>query len=258
MGSRGPDLSAGLLGGNPFDANGYPPWLAGSVPRTTPPNLYRNDPWSELAAWVGLHPDDLTRLYAAIASSPGFGNQNGASESDQRATGYDQRGAVDVTRQFAPRNAGREWMPDLLPTDVLGRDPAGVQTLNESDAAAGRTPAMFNSWPAPDNGTFNPAGLLLIASRNQRQNAMVRAVQVELGLTNDQRQWLHDRISGENYPYKEILRIAREEFGDRPSGGRWSGRRGGGRGGGPGFGGGGPGGGPLGGGGPGPLMPPWW
>lgn len=48
---------------------------------------------------------------------------------------------------------------------------------------------------------------------NQAQNAQVRAIQVELGLDKDQRQQLHDAISGQGYGYHRIREIAIEMFG---------------------------------------------
>src|SRR5437868_2493677 len=91
------------------DASNYPLWQPGWVPPMPPPSPYGNELWHVWGTMLGFDPDALRRLDAAIASSPRLADQNGASPSDQRATGYDQfgeRGAVDVAKQFGPSNTG--------------------------------------------------------------------------------------------------------------------------------------------------------
>jgi hypothetical protein len=225
MGSSGPDLGSGLLGGGSlFDSGAADDGvgLLGGGGTFAPPRFGMGDVFAGSAA--------ATPFVPSMASIPSMGSARTSFGGS--------------TSTFAP--------PQWSQPPSRGAWPGASDTV-------GDTPTMFNGWPAPDNGTFNPADVVLIQSRNQRQNAMVRAVQVQLGLTEDQRDWVHRAISGQDHTYQEIFNIAKDRFGERPAGGRWSGQRGGGRRGGPGFGGGGgPGGGPLGGGGPGTLMPPWW
>jgi hypothetical protein len=177
------------------------------------------------------------------------------------------RPAGDETwRQFFRAARGTPEPAGSSPSAAAERAPAAPRTADATGdwPTEGISPGQEEAgidWPRADDGTFNPADLQLVGSApNQRENAMVRAIQVRLGLTDDQREWVHRRISGKDYTYERILQIATDEFGEPPPGGRWDGRRGGGRRGGPGFGGGGGGGGggPAGGGGPPYLRWPWW
>jgi hypothetical protein len=68
-----------------------------------------------------------------------------------------------------------------------------------------------------DTTQAGPGGLdgLLFAADNKRENKMVRDIQVQLGLTQSQRQQLHREITGQGYTYQEILQTAKDMFNKR-------------------------------------------
>jgi hypothetical protein len=89
------------------DASRYQLWGPGWP--TAPQSPYGNDLWNALAAITGIHPEVIRRFDAALASSPGFADQDGAAQSDRVAAGYDGpggRGAGDTAKQFGPSNSG--------------------------------------------------------------------------------------------------------------------------------------------------------
>jgi hypothetical protein len=217
MGSSGPDLGIGLLGGGSlFDgaADDGVGLLGGGEAFAPPrfgmgdilagnggvaPSPYGNDPWSAWAAWLGIPPDALRRLDAALAASPGYvPDRNGPWQSDQRATGDDfidrpgERGPVDVAKQFEPRNPGgfadvtspfnrasyagavsamegRETGPSDLVRMLTGFGQGGVSTNSWSGPQAGAQPQWWRAESAPA-GVFEPPLRLTNMPESERKN----------------------------------------------------------------------------------------
>jgi hypothetical protein len=90
-----------------------------------------------------------------------------------------------------------------------GQPNAGVLTNNgqrdvAGDPNASSSPFASDIQVAANDGT---------PGNNQAQNAQVRAIQVELGLDDDQRRQLHKAISGQGLGFHDIRQIAIDMFG---------------------------------------------
>jgi hypothetical protein len=76
----------------------------------------------------------------------------------------------------------------------LGGDTAGLVSHMWSDGGGGSSSEGTGGKGTPGN--------------NQAQNKQVNDIVNKLGLTKAQRRQLHDEITGQNYGYQEILKIA--------------------------------------------------
>ncbi|PKU21511.1 hypothetical protein, partial [Telmatospirillum siberiense] len=111
--------------------------------------------------------------------------------------------------------AATSSVQDAGPT-VPGSDQTQSLAGNVASDAAGLSEGFMS---AEQNQNNNDTGKIQIAGtdgtpgNNQAQNAQVSAIVRILRLTPDQRQLLHQEISGQNYSYKEILQTAKDMFG---------------------------------------------
>ncbi|MBS0550826.1 MAG: hypothetical protein JSR24_23965 [Proteobacteria bacterium] len=90
--------------------------------------------------------------------------------------------------------------------------------LNAKIPISGRDSERYEIQPKVDSDSINDLPIdrgqeIDVAADNQRQNKMVRDIQVQLGLTVEQREQLHRAISGKGYSYQEILIEAKSMFG---------------------------------------------
>jgi uncharacterized protein RhaS with RHS repeats len=97
----------------------------------------------------------------------------------------------------------------LQPRDrrFISEDPIGwASGQTNAYAYVGGNPVQFT-----DPLGFGKAGFGQMGN-NGRENKQARDVAVALGLNKDQRQKLHDAITGQGYDYHEIKNLAIEMF----------------------------------------------
>jgi hypothetical protein len=130
--------------------------------------------------------------------------------------------AADATTQPAQVQAQTQTPPTPLQSTQVqmqsqpawlaagaGQPDAGVPAKNGPPGVAGDS-GVSSFPPASDTQVAANDGM---PGNNQAQNAQVRAIQVEFGLSDAQRDRLHQEISGQGYGYHEIRQIAIDMFG---------------------------------------------
>jgi hypothetical protein len=98
---------------------------------------------------------------------------------------------------------------------VAAVSPSDKVSLSPQPAETGAQPVVHVSpIVAPPRALFQLVADDGTPGNNQAQNAQVNSIVRVLGLNKDQRRQLHDEITGQNLGYQQILKIAKDMFGE--------------------------------------------